>query len=49
MRKDFDIYRNIVYWSSIKCKWVTRSILVSELYGMITRFNSSMVLSIILN
>jgi hypothetical protein len=26
---------NIIHWSSIKCKWVTRSVLASELYAMV--------------
>jgi hypothetical protein len=30
---------NIVYWSLIKCKRVTRSILASELYSMAHGFN----------
>ena len=30
---------NIIYWSSIKCKRITRSVLVSELYIMAYRFN----------
>jgi hypothetical protein len=30
---------NIVYWSSIKCKRVTRSVLASELYGMAHGFD----------
>jgi len=49
MRKDFDICGNIVYWSFIKCKWVTRSILASKLYGMMTGFDNSMVFSTTLN
>ena len=30
---------NIIYWSSIKYKRITRSVLVSELYVMAHRFN----------
>ena len=30
---------NIVHWSSIKCKRITRSVLASELYAMAYRFN----------
>ncbi len=30
---------NVLYWSSIKCKRVTRSVLASELYGMAHGFN----------
>ncbi|EED17146.1 hypothetical protein TSTA_022030 [Talaromyces stipitatus ATCC 10500] len=32
---------NIVYWSSIKCKRVTRSVLASELYAMVHGFDSA--------
>ena len=30
---------NIIHWSSIKCKRVTRSVLASELYGMTHGFD----------
>jgi len=30
---------NIIYWSSTKCRRVTRSVLASELYGMVYSFN----------
>jgi len=30
---------NIVYWSLVKCKRVTRSVLASELYGTAHGFN----------
>ena len=30
---------NIVHWSSVKCKRVTRSVLASELYGMAHGFD----------
>ncbi|EED20802.1 transposable element tc1 transposase, putative [Talaromyces stipitatus ATCC 10500] len=32
---------NIVHWSSIKCKRVTRSVLASELYAMVHGFDSA--------
>jgi len=35
---------NIVYWSSIKCKRVTRSVLASKLYAIAHRFNHGAVL-----
>jgi hypothetical protein len=39
---------NIIYWSSTKCKRVTRSVLASELYGMAHGFNmGALVKSII--
>ena len=35
---------NIVYWSLIKCKKITKSILASELYAMAHSFNISAVI-----
>jgi hypothetical protein len=35
---------NIVHWSSIKCKRVTRSVLASELYGMAHGFDHAAVI-----
>ncbi|CCD55570.1 hypothetical protein BofuT4_P155610.1 [Botrytis cinerea T4] len=32
---------NIIHWSSIKCMRVTRSVLASELYGMVLGFDIS--------
>ena len=32
----FDIRGNIIHWSSTKCKRVTRSVLASETYGMVS-------------
>lgn len=34
--KSFVIKGNILHWTSIKCKRVTRSVLASELYGMVS-------------
>jgi hypothetical protein len=42
---DFTIYGNIVHWNSIKCKRVTRSVLASELYGMVNGFDSAIAVS----
>jgi hypothetical protein len=42
---DFEIYGNIVHWNSIKCKRVTRSVLASELYGMVTGFDNTIAIS----
>jgi hypothetical protein len=42
---DFEIYGNIVHWNSIKCKRVTRSVLASELYGIVNRFDSAIAIS----
>jgi hypothetical protein len=36
---DKDNRANIIHWSSIKCKRVTRSVLASELYGMAHGFD----------
>ena len=49
IREDFDIYRNIIYWSLIKYKRVTKSMLASKLYRIMTGFNSSITLSMTLN
>ena len=35
---------NIIYWSLIKCKRVTRSILALELYAMAHRFDIGAVI-----
>jgi hypothetical protein len=35
---------NIIYWSSIKCKRVTRSVLASKLYRMVYRFDISVAI-----
>lgn len=35
---------NIIYWSSIKCKRVTRSVLASELYAMVHGFDAAAVI-----
>jgi hypothetical protein len=40
---------NIIHWSSIKCKRVTRSVLASELYRMIYRFDIGAVIKSILD
>jgi hypothetical protein len=41
----FDIQGNIIHWSSTKCKRVTRSVLASELYGMMTGFDNGIAIS----
>jgi hypothetical protein len=46
---DFEILGNIIHWSSTKCKRVTRSVLASELYGMMTGFDSGIALSTTIN
>ena len=35
---------NIIHWSSIKCKLVTRSFLAAELYGMAYGFDNGVVI-----
>lgn len=44
-KSTFEICGNIVHWNSIKCKRVTRSVLASELYGMVTGFDNAIALS----
>ena len=41
----FSILGNLIHWSSIKCKRVTRSVLASELYAMAQGVDSSIVIS----
>jgi hypothetical protein len=45
----FKICGNIVHWNSIKCKRVTRSVLASELYGMVSGFDNAIAISTTLN
>ncbi len=42
-------YTNILHWSFIKCKRVTRSVLASELYVMAHGFNISASIKSIVN
>jgi hypothetical protein len=42
---DFEICGNIIHWNSIKCKRVTRSVLASELYGMVHGFDNTIAIS----
>lgn len=35
----FNIYGDLIYWSSIKCKSVTLNIFASEIYGMVGGFD----------
>lgn len=39
---------NIIHWSSIKCKKITRSVLVSELYAIVYGFDIEAVLKLIM-
>lgn len=40
----FDIRGNLLHYSSTKCKRVTRSVLASEIYGMVSGFNLGLAL-----
>ena len=40
---------NIVHWSSVKCKRVTRSVLASELYSTVHSFNISVAVKTMLD
>jgi hypothetical protein len=44
----FELAGNIVHWSSTKCKRITRSVLASEIYGMMNGVNTGIALAIIL-
>jgi hypothetical protein len=50
MRKSsfFELVSNIIHWSSTKCKRVTRSVLISEIYGIINDINIDITLAITL-
>jgi hypothetical protein len=39
-----DKHCNLIHWSSIKCRRITRSVIASELYGMAHGFDSACVL-----
>jgi hypothetical protein len=41
---EFEIQGNVVHWNSSKCKRVTRSVLASELYGMMNGFDAGIAL-----
>jgi hypothetical protein len=41
----FEVKGNIVHWNSVKCKRVTRSVLASELYGMVGGFDNAIAIS----
>ena len=42
---NFNLKGNILHWSSIKCKRVTRAVLASELYGMVAGIDMAISLS----
>ena len=45
MGAEFTLHGNIIHWSSTKCKRVTRSVLASEIYGMVGGFDLGFVLN----
>lgn len=42
---DFTMTGNVIHWSSTKCKRVTRSVLASEVYGMVSGFDIALALA----
>ena len=46
---DIKLNGNIVYWSLIKCKYITRSVLVSELYSMAHGFDIGAAIKLTIN
>jgi hypothetical protein len=44
----FELAGNIVHWSSTKCKRITRSVLASEIYGIMNGVNTGIALAITL-
>ena len=45
----FTIEGNLIHWSSTKCKRVTRSVLASEIYGLVSGFDVAYVLATTMN
>jgi len=45
----FEVIGNIIHWGSIKCKRVTRSVLASELYGMVYGFDMGIAIKSTIN
>jgi hypothetical protein len=43
-----DVHANLIHWSSIKCKRITRSVLTIELYAMINDFDVEIVIKSII-
>ncbi len=43
-----DVHANLIHWSSIKCKCITRSVLAIELYAMINDFDVEAVIKSII-
>jgi hypothetical protein len=43
-----DVHANLIHWSSIKCKRITRSVLTIELYAMINDFDVEAVIKSII-
>jgi hypothetical protein len=43
-----DVHANLIHWSSIKCKRITRSVLAIELYAMINDFDVEAVIKSII-
>jgi len=43
--ESFELFGNVLHWSSTKCKRVTRSVLASEIYGMSAGFDLGYVLN----
>lgn len=46
---EFLLYGNLIHWTSVKCKRVTRSVLASELYAMVLGADIANALSTTLN
>jgi hypothetical protein len=43
-----DVHANLIHWSSIKCKRITRSVLTIELYAMINDFDVETIIKSII-
>lgn len=47
--KEFILSGNIIHWSSVKCKRITRSVLASELYAMVHGIDIAIAICTTLN
>jgi hypothetical protein len=45
----FTVYGNIIYWSSLKCKRITRSVLASKIYAIAYSVNIAIAIRATLN
>ena len=44
LKSQFELQNNIVHWALVKCKRITKSVLTSEIYGMVSGFNAGYII-----